>query len=40
VFGGSAVPLEWQRRVHGWPSYRLTDLARQAALAARGGSDR
>lgn len=37
VFGGSALPVEWQRRVHGWPSYRLADLSRQAALAARGG---
>lgn len=38
VFGGSAVPLAWQRAVHGWPGYRMNDLARLAALAARGGS--
>ncbi len=39
VFGGSAVPLEWQLAVHGWSDYRLNDLARLATLAARGGSD-
>lgn len=37
VYGGSALPLEWQRQVHGWPGYRLPELARRAALAARGG---
>ena len=37
VFGGSAVSLAWQRRVHGWPGYRASDLARKAVLAVRGG---
>jgi ADP-ribosylglycohydrolase len=37
VFGGSAVPLSWQRQLHGWPGYRASDLIRQAALAARSG---
>ncbi|WP_394551722.1 ADP-ribosylglycohydrolase family protein [Agromyces sp. MMS24-JH15] len=37
-FGGSAVPLTWQRRLHGWPDLRAEDLIRLAVLAARGGS--
>ncbi|WP_417555677.1 ADP-ribosylglycohydrolase family protein [Microbacterium sp.] len=37
VFGGSAVPLSWQRQLHGWPGYRASDLVRQAALSARSG---
>lgn len=35
--GGSAVPLGWQRILHGWPSLRAGDLVRLAVLAARGG---
>ncbi|MFP1602970.1 ADP-ribosylglycohydrolase family protein [Microbacterium sp. 2216-1] len=38
VWGGSAVPLDWQRRLHGWPGYRASDLVRQAALATRNGA--
>lgn len=38
LHGVSAVPLDWQRRLHGWPRYRAQDLVRQAALAARRGS--
>lgn len=37
VWGASAVPLAWQRRVHGWPGYRARDLIRLGMLAARGG---
>jgi len=37
VFGGSAVPLSWQRILHGWPEYTVADLVRRAVLAARGG---
>lgn len=37
LWGGSAVPLGWKRRLHGWPGYGANDLVRQAALAARGG---
>lgn len=37
VYGGSAVPLSWQRKLHGWPHYSAHDLVRRAALAARGG---
>lgn len=36
--GGSAVPLSWQRTLHGWPGLRAADLARLAVLAARGGN--
>ena len=38
VYGGSAVPLSWQRKLHGWPDCNASDLARRSALAARGGS--
>ncbi|MFF4960985.1 ADP-ribosylglycohydrolase family protein [Streptomyces sp. NPDC001222] len=38
-WGCSAVPLEWQRDVHGWPGLTGADLVRLAALTARGGSD-
>ncbi|MBY6059851.1 ADP-ribosylglycohydrolase family protein [Microbacterium esteraromaticum] len=37
VWGGSAVPLAWQGRLHGWPGYSVNDLTRQGVLAARGG---
>ncbi|WP_230101841.1 ADP-ribosylglycohydrolase family protein [Microbacterium sp. Bi121] len=37
LWGGSAVPLGWKRRLHGWPECAAGDLVRQAALAARGG---
>ncbi|MGH3951180.1 MAG: ADP-ribosylglycohydrolase family protein [Pseudonocardiaceae bacterium] len=36
-WGVSAVPLAWQRVVHGWPSLRVRDLVRLAVLAARHG---
>ena len=36
-WGASAVPLEWARRVHGWPGYRARDLIRLGLLTARGG---
>jgi ADP-ribosyl-[dinitrogen reductase] hydrolase len=40
-WGGTQIPLSWQRRLHGWPGYRVNDLARLAILAARRGqSDR
>jgi ADP-ribosylglycohydrolase len=34
-WGASAVPLKWQRQVHGWPSNRAEDLARLAILTTR-----
>ncbi|WP_415937311.1 ADP-ribosylglycohydrolase family protein [Streptomyces sp. 039-1] len=38
-WGSSAVPLEWQRAVTGWPGLKGADLIRLALLTARGGSD-
>ncbi|GAA2535873.1 hypothetical protein GCM10009860_15390 [Microbacterium mitrae] len=37
LWGGTAVPLSWKRKIHGWPGYNANDLVRQAALAARNG---
>lgn len=37
VWGGSQVPLSWQRKLHGWPGYDVNDLTRLAVLAARRG---
>ncbi|WP_230211232.1 ADP-ribosylglycohydrolase family protein [Streptomyces kaniharaensis] len=40
-WGCSAIPLAWQRKVHGWPSNTSADLVRLAVLTARAGqSDR
>lgn len=36
-WGASAIPLEWQRIVHGWPGLRARDLIALALLTARGG---
>ena len=36
-WGGTQVPLSWQRRLHGWPGISADILVRQAALAARNG---
>jgi ADP-ribosylglycohydrolase/predicted protein tyrosine phosphatase len=36
-WGASAVPLAWQRRVHGWPGLRARDLVRLGLLTARVG---
>lgn len=36
-WGGTQVPLSWQRRLHGWPGITADTLVRRAALAARGG---
>ncbi|MFD0583120.1 ADP-ribosylglycohydrolase family protein [Dactylosporangium darangshiense] len=36
-WGSSAVPLAWQRVVHGWPTLRAADLIRLAVLTAQGG---
>lgn len=38
TWGGTAVPLAWQRKLHGWPGLRANDLARQAVLAVRHGA--
>ena len=37
VHGGSAVPLGWKRRLHGWPGIDANDLTRLACLAVRHG---
>jgi ADP-ribosylglycohydrolase len=37
VWGASAVPLAWQRVVHGWPGLRARGLIRLGLLGARGG---
>ena len=36
-WGASAIPLEWQRIVHGWPGIRARDLIALGLLTARGG---
>ena len=37
MYGGSAVPFEWHRRLHGWPKLLAHDLTAMAVLATRGG---
>ncbi|MCR2784157.1 ADP-ribosylglycohydrolase family protein [Microbacterium sp. zg-B96] len=37
MYGGSAVPLDWKRKLHGWPGVDANDLTRLACLAARHG---
>lgn len=37
LWGLSAVPLSWQRALHGWPGLQSNDLVRRAILATRGG---
>lgn len=37
LVGASAIPLGWQRMLHGHPGMTSTDLTRLAVLAARGG---
>ena len=36
-WGASAVPLQWQRILHGWPGLRSRDLIRLGLLSARAG---
>ena len=38
LWGVTAVPLTWQRRLHGWPGLRTNDLVRLAVRAARHGA--
>ena len=40
MWGYSAVPLQWRRRVFGWPGMRDADLIRVADAIHRGGVDR
>ena len=39
LWGYSAVPLQWRRRVFGWPGMRDADLVRVADAIHRGGVD-
>jgi ADP-ribosyl-[dinitrogen reductase] hydrolase len=39
-WGASAVPTRWRVMLHGWPGYRVRDLARLAVLCAQDGPDR
>lgn len=36
-WGGTQVPLSWQRKLHGWPDLTADALIRRAALATGGG---
>ena len=38
LWGASRIPQEWQRRLHGWPGYRIDDLVQRASLAAQSGA--
>jgi ADP-ribosylglycohydrolase/predicted protein tyrosine phosphatase len=40
MWGYSAAPLEWRRRIFGWPGYRDADLLRVADTIDHGGADR
>ncbi|WP_295689186.1 ADP-ribosylglycohydrolase family protein [uncultured Brevibacterium sp.] len=35
-YGVSAIPLEWKRRIHGWPGWRADDLAAAAITGVNG----
>lgn len=35
AYGVSAVPLEWKRRIHGWPGWRSENLVAHAVVARR-----
>jgi ADP-ribosyl-[dinitrogen reductase] hydrolase len=37
LYGASAVPAHWRRRLHGWPDLRARDLVRLGVMTARGG---
>lgn len=40
AYGVSAIPLEWQRAIHGWPGWRVNELVERAVVTAReGGRD-
>jgi ADP-ribosylglycohydrolase len=36
-WGATAIPVEWQLLLHGWPGYRARDLVRLGVLSATGG---
>jgi hypothetical protein len=37
LYGASAVPALWRRKLHGWPGLRARDLVALAVMTARGG---
>jgi ADP-ribosyl-[dinitrogen reductase] hydrolase len=37
LYGASAVPAAWRRKLHGWPGLRARDLVRLGVMTARGG---
>jgi ADP-ribosylglycohydrolase len=37
LYGASAVPAHWRRKLHGWPGLRARDLVRLGVLTARAG---
>ena len=37
LYGASAVPAQWRRKLHGWPGLRARDLVRLGVMTARGG---
>ncbi|MDQ1483303.1 MAG: hypothetical protein QOF35_1379, partial [Actinomycetota bacterium] len=37
LYGASAVPMRWRRKLHGWPGMRGRDLVRLGVMTARGG---
>jgi ADP-ribosyl-[dinitrogen reductase] hydrolase len=37
VYGASAVPAQWRRKLHGWPGLHARDLIGLAVMTARGG---
>ena len=36
AYGVSAIPLEWQRVIHGWPGWRVSELIERAVVTATG----
>lgn len=39
AYGVSSIPLDWQRRIHGWPGWRVAELIERAVVAADPGLD-
>ena len=39
IYGISAIPIEWQATMHGWPHHTTRDLVRLATLCATHGED-
>jgi ADP-ribosyl-[dinitrogen reductase] hydrolase len=37
LYGASAIPAQWRRKLHGWPGLRARDLVTMAVMTALGG---